>query len=521
MSEFSPTDPIELEVIIKNLDNNKASNINQLSTKLFKECALSTLPQLNYLINLILLTSQIPIFWKTATVIPIFKSGDKNLISNYRPISLLPVIAKVIEKVIFRRIYRHVNDNHLLSENQGGFLPNLGTNDTVKKFLGDIYLSINKGEPTLSIFYDLKKAFDTIDHRILLKKLEFMGFHNSALSLLTNYLSDRFQSTYVNNSLSSKLPITCGVPQGSTLGPLLFILYINDMPLFVQGASVRLYADDTVFYTGAHDILTANQQMNSAASEFSKWCCYNKLTINTKKSKCLLFSNKSLKNHNTLKSSVKINIEGDTLELVSDYKYLGIHLDENLNFRKHVNYLYGIVTARLYTLSKARSYMSTTIALLLFKTMILNYFDIGDLFYNSCNQRDLRRMHTLQNRALRIIYYDHLQSTLDELHKRANLLWLQDRRNLNLIISAHQRREGFYKLKVPQQNSHTLRPAASTNLHMPYMNNKKFENSFIIKSIRLWNQISNDLKETLPSKYHLVKTRVRKEMILNKLNFPE
>lgn len=344
---FDPVTEFELLRLVKKMDTNKASNVPNIASKYFKHCMLCSLPQLTHLYNFVLYSSLIPQFWKSAAVIPIHKSGIPTLITNYRPISLLPQIVKTFEKIIHERLYSFANLNGIITKEQGGFLPKLGTNDTIGKLLGDVYTNINRGEPTLCIFFDLKKAFDTIDHTILLTKLKYMGLQDSALSLLTNYLSNRLQATIINSTTSSNSTMSCGVPQGSTLGPLLFILYINDLPNYIKEVNVKLYADDTVFYINAANIEKANTTMSLAAAKFSEWCSYNKLTINASKSKCMLFSSKLPKIHSELKKHINIRIGNVSLETVSEYKYLGILLDERLLFVKHVNYIISTISNRL------------------------------------------------------------------------------------------------------------------------------------------------------------------------------
>lgn len=340
----------ELARLCRKINVNKASNIEDIQNKFFKDCMLCTIPQICYLYNLIFVTTHIPDSWKSAIVVPIFKAGNTNKISNYRPISSFPQIVKTLEKLIFTRLYDYIEQKDLLSDAQGGFRPRLGINDTIGKFLGDIYDNINKGVATLCIFFDLKKAFDTIDHRILLKKLKLMGFVDDLLDLLKNYLHNRYQITQLNDSQSIPMSVSCGVPQGSTLGPLLFILYINDLPSYIPDIHLKLYADDTVFYTSAPTILEANMVMNTAANKFSEWCGFNKLTINLQKSKCILFSNKKLPSHKAQKDLVSIKIGGIQLDLVDHYKYLGVILDDRLTFHRHVNYLISLISHRLYIL---------------------------------------------------------------------------------------------------------------------------------------------------------------------------
>lgn len=277
-----------------------------------------------------------------------------------------------------RMIY-FILHNNLLCPEQGGFLPGLGTHDTIAKFVYDIYNNIKKGDWTVTIFFDLKKTFDTIDHLILLKKYKHFEFEGKTYNLLENYLRDRTQAVLFNVSISERLPLTHGVPQGSTLGLLVFILYVSDVTQYVTYASMRLYADDTVIYVAANN-LNATLDLNQAAKQFWLRCEYNKLTVNMLKSKVMLFLNLRHQQHLRYKNQLSIVININRLETVSFYKYLGVFLDEHLNFKEHVMYILGLVARKNYILCKIRPCLTKKLALLLYKTCILPFFDIGDIF---------------------------------------------------------------------------------------------------------------------------------------------
>lgn len=189
----------------------------------------------------------------------------------------------------------HLVTNHMLAEEQGGFLPKSGIHSTIGKFLGDIYCNINPGNSTIAISFDLKKAFGTIDDSILLKKIDLLGFCGNTFRLLENYTTNRFQTTKVNNTISSNSPLTHGVPQGSTLGPLLFILYIYDLSQVIDGIDIQLYADDTVFYINAPNDDSSVAKMTEAVSLFREWCCLKKIIINNEKGNAY-YSQINLKN---------------------------------------------------------------------------------------------------------------------------------------------------------------------------------------------------------------------------------
>lgn len=368
---WDPIREAELELLVRDINVHKNSNIKDISTKVIKDCFLITIKQITFLFNQICNTGIFPLLWKEALVVPLFKSGNKFIISNYRPISLLPVVAKLLEKLLHKRLYKHLDNIKFFSVCQCGFRPRLGIEDSIDKLLRYAYSNFNNNKFLLTIFYDLCKAFDTIDHGLLLDKLKGAGILDKPLELMTNYLSERNQRCIVNNSISDSRNIICGVPQGSTLGPLLFIIYINDMVKFVKNIEISLYADDTAFFLASKDINHLNSELSTAAAKFKHWCDLNKLTVNYKKSKVLLLSGYTAIKTKTLRSQIDINIGGFKLETVKEYKYLGIILDERLLFHSHLDMIKRKISQRKYLLNKIRWVIGFKDALLLFKSSIL------------------------------------------------------------------------------------------------------------------------------------------------------
>ena len=237
--------PDEVSKLVKDINITKASALDRLSSRLIKDALLCLNEQFTYLINTSFAQGTFPSQWKMATIIPLPKDGDTSLPNNFRPISLLPIPGKIIERIMYNRLIKHLDLNHILVDNQGGFRKNNSTINSVSKFIHEIYTSINDKEITLSTFIDFSKAFDTVNHEILLQKLHLMGIKNVNFDWLSSYLTNRFQKTCVNNTSSPSANIVCGVPQGSILGPLLFLVYVNDLPTSVNYCSIYLYADDT------------------------------------------------------------------------------------------------------------------------------------------------------------------------------------------------------------------------------------------------------------------------------------
>ena len=270
--------------LIKSLALNEATGLDGISSRLLREAADIVVPSLTYIINFSIRSGVFPDKWKVAKVLPVYKDDIKSEASNYRPISILPIVSKIIEKIIFNQLYEYLTTNSLLAESQPGFRPQHSTVTALLEATNDWYLNIDNGLLNGALFLDLKKAFDTVNHEILLRKLQIYGVDLHSLRWFKSYLSNRKQSTFVNGTQSSYLYILCGVPQGSVLGPLLFLVYINDIEQCELSSKVEMYAD-TSLTTSSPDPMTLEFKLNSDLKKIQNWLHSNKLTLNVKKTK--------------------------------------------------------------------------------------------------------------------------------------------------------------------------------------------------------------------------------------------
>ena len=263
---------------LTNLKVNKATGLDKIPAKVLRISADIIAPSLTYIFNSSLYTGIYIDEWKRTQVIPIYKSEDRRKCENYRPISILPIVSKVFEREVFRQLYAYFSNNSLLSKFQSGFQPKHLTLSALIQMCDDLLKNMDNGEINCVVFLDVRKAFDSINHEILIDKMRnLFGIIGIQLKWFESYLNNRVQQYMINGKLSSQKTITCGVPQGSILGPLLFLLYVNDMPESLNYSTPSLYADDTEIYTSSNDCGDLVHKINDDLENIRKWMIKNKL----------------------------------------------------------------------------------------------------------------------------------------------------------------------------------------------------------------------------------------------------
>ena len=431
------TDVDEIIILCKDINVNKSSCIEHLSSEIIRDAFLAVPEKIVELFNLSFALAEIPSEWKIARVTPLPKAGNSCNVGNLRPVSLLPLTSKLIEKIAHNRIYKHCDDNNILDERQGGFRPNHSTCKTTAYFLNDIYQAMNDNKVLIATYIDAMKAFDTVNHKILLKKAECYGITGLTLDWLRNYLTERYQCTLANNIISDRKLITCGVPQGSVCGPLLFLIYINDISNVLEHCKVSLYADDTVIYIENSNVNNAVALLQCDLNNLSGWCTRNKLTINSKKTKyCIYGMRSNVKKSKTINTVLSLN--SNILDRVCSYKYLGFILDDHLTFNKHISELCKIVSHKLYLLAKVRRYLTTQASLNVFKTMILSLFEYGDIIFSGTTVTNVNKIDNLFYRGLRICLNFNFTLSKEELCDECHIAPLSDRRDLHLLLFMHR-----------------------------------------------------------------------------------
>ena len=361
--------------LIRSLDSKKAHGCDEISIAMIKICDISIVEPLCLIFEECLKTGTYPSLWKKANVVPIHKKDSKSCKTNYRPISLLPVFGKLFEKIIFDSIYGHLQKNSLLTPHRSGFQPGDSTINQLLSITHKIYGSFDNvpSLETRAVFLDLSKAFDRVWHEGLLYKLECNGISGKLLSLLRNFLTNRQQRVVLN---SSWLTVTSGVPQGSVLGPLFFLVYINDIVEGLQN-DIKLVADDTSIFSVVKDKDEAAASLNQDLERVSLWAWQWKMQFNCDKTEEVIFSVKRSKiEHPTLNLGINDVTRND------EHKHLGLILDSKLNFKSHIRQ--AILKARrgIGMIKYLSKYVSRGVLDQIYKLYVRPHLDYGDIIYH-------------------------------------------------------------------------------------------------------------------------------------------
>ena len=335
-----------------------------MSTDVLKRSVKALSGPISKLVNKCFQDGVFPDCLKTSIVVPLFKKGDPSVYSNYMPIALLPQVSKVVEKCMEIRLRKFCEKHCILSQKQFGFKDNYNTGMAVSAFLENVYEKLNANEFTAGIYLDLRKAFDVIDHDILLKKLENYGVRGVTLDLFSSYLRDRTQHVKLLNNVSSPKLIRSGVPQGSVMGPLLFLLYINDLVNCCKVANFYLFADDTSILYSHTDINVLITNVNRSLINVKHWLDANKVAVNAQKSVSMLFKSFS--------PLFKPCIDNEPLEVVESTTFLGIEIDKDLNFKRHLSKLQASISSCIGILNKLKHKFTEKTLILMYNSLFLS-----------------------------------------------------------------------------------------------------------------------------------------------------
>lgn len=413
---------------------------------------------------------------------------------NYRPITILPFLSKLIEKLLADRLTKYLEKFNLLTPRQFGFRPNFSTELALIEFSDQIKNFIDNGCWAAAIFIDFTKAFDTINHTVLFSKLESFGICGLALTLLKSYLHDRTQVVQFSDAISQPTTINQGVPQGSILGPLLFLLYINDLPGCLNNSDCVLYADDTTIFAGDRNLNTLTMQLNQDLASITSWCNDNALHINATKTCFMVFHT----HHKQTHLVPSINLDNHVIYPSNSTTFLGVVLDSQLKFNKHVLSLAKKIGFGIRVLIKSRHYFQQHVMMSLYYAFIHSHLTYCLPSWGNTYETHMAHLQHLQNQAVRLITFNPVQSSALPLYRNLKILPLTYllQMKLGLLIHRIQNKGAVINNTSALQllNPNNTRFAKQNNMLLPKVRTNYGKQTVLFSGIMFWNSLPANMK---------------------------
>lgn len=482
------------EIVMKTINYlkpKKSCGEDGISMFLLKQIIESIINPLVHLFNLSFKSGYIPASYKTAKVIPIFKSGNMSQFNNYRPISILPAFSKLLEKIAAQQMMKYLEKYNVLHTHQYGFRKNHNTTFPVLNLLDNIYKSLNDKKPSFSIciFLDLKKAFDSLDINVQTKKLEHYGFRNTANKWFKSYLTGRQQYVFANGYSSTKMNLTHGVPQGSVLGPILFLLYINDLPN-VTSFLTYLFADDTSFIKSSKNLNDLMYECNLELEKAKIWFRANKLTLNISKTKYMIFRNPKAEFN---EESFKLRVGNEDIERVKSFKFVGVIIDEFLTFEEHTSHITQKVSSSIYALRQVKNVVPSKTLKTLYNTLVKPHIEYGLSIWGGRDSKYMSKLTKVQKNAVRTVAKSRYNAHTTPLFGNLGILKINDMYIMKVLELVSKWRNN----KLPLSMNAILTPLQSTrscNLKNELPLSKMLKNLPIVKFPQVWNNQSYEIR---------------------------
>lgn len=512
---FRPETDVSIKKLIDKIKKDVATGADDIGAKLIKDASEVLSPLLAEIINLGYQSSIFPDCMKTATIKALHKKEDPDKISNYRPISILPTLSKVFERAATDQLVEHLEKNNLLSRHQHAYRKGHSTQTCLVEVSNHLYKLIDQKKWTAIASLDLSKAFDSICHLLLLNKLAKLNISEPTLLWIKSYLTNRRQRTKFKSFTSEEKPVTSGVPQGSIIGPLLFLCFTNDIAeVFEEKCKIVSYADDTQLLIDAASLNELTKKIENIITTAQQWYTENSMKNNIGKTEVLILNTK---NANLKDVTIKVKDEGNLIKIKPKayIKILGVMIDNQLNWSKQINNVKRNATNSIRNLHRINHLLPVKLKVNLYNALVTPHFDYADVVWGGCSQTNCQKLQIAQNFAAKSITgnkkYDSASASMSKLR----FLNLHQRRIVHESVYTHK---SLLQLNPPNSNIVYLqqRPTSNTRnstigkLNLPKHRTTKFQNSPLYRTIKAWNSCPEHLpKENI--KEH--KTQFQKHLI--------
>jgi hypothetical protein len=488
---ITPTDGLEVVQTILSLKNSKAYDCYDVSTEIVKAIAHSIKEPIAYLFNASILEGIYPSLLKSSKVIPIYKNKDPSDPNNYRPISLLPIVSKVFESLMLRRLNEFLIKFNIIDKSQHGFRKGFSTTTAAFQFIEKIYEAMDNRKKPLGLFIDLSKAFDLVDHKILLTKLEHIGVRGISNDWFKSYLSNRNQKVSVNTlqgvGNSKSLGVDRGVPQGSILGPILYILYVNDFANNLDNCDKTCYADDTNILLCNTDDNLLHEEAKEILKKCKEYFNANNLVMNDSKTTVVQFMNK-----NNSKKLSHIKLKDAVLDVCDHVKFLGLFIDSNLNWKHHVDTLCKKLSSALFALRVLKNNVEISTLKMIYFALFQSHLSYGIILWGNSSQQNINRVLILQKKAVRVLFDLQHMETCRHAYKEMQILTVTGLYIYNILV--------YYKLHSCDFRNDTVQHNYVTRNKMGSLrplkhNTTLFEKSVTYSATQLYNMLPLNMKE--------------------------
>ena len=489
--DFMPPERFDIMRFAEEIDINSSSGIMGINARICKILLLHIPDKFRTIYANSMFSGIFPADWTIATVKLLPKSGDLSNPGNWRPISMTNIFSKILEKLVHLQMLRYLFDNALINENQFGFLPGKSTHEAIFRTVQHLYNALNCKKLTGLLLLDMAKAFNCIDHNILFVKMEKAGFALKVINWFKSYLN-RSQKVKLENRFSATERVNKGIAQGTVLGPILFIFYINDIFSCIKHVKMSLFADDCVIYLSGNNWDLIHRKMQTDFDAIIEWSFRNSLRLNCDKTKAMVVSTRG--RIFKLNNPKRFKMYGRELSFVKKHLYLGIMLDSTMSLSYLVKDIKKKISNRIFGLRKLRRYLTFDAAVLVYKQTILPIIDYAGFLLVTCNKEDRNDFQKLQNDVLRICTMSRLADKVSivKLHAKCKIISLEQRMRKQLLwlMFILSRDKGF--LKVPNRVTRTI---DRITFKVPARITPVYERSPYYLGTLLWNELDKTIQE--------------------------